>query len=91
MSACGCEIEAESAGQRRILTIALVLNAIMFVIGFIAGIANLAVLCAALVVRWTAWDWIDLVVGGLIAIYVIKEAFEILATARRAAHSRRYD
>ena len=33
MSSCGCEIEGETAGQRRILTIALVLNAIMFVIG----------------------------------------------------------
>ncbi len=54
-------------------------------------IANLAVICAALVVRWTVWDWIDLVVGGLIGIYVIKEAFEILGTARRAAHSLRYD
>lgn len=50
-------------------------------------IANLAVLSAALVVRWTAWDWMDLVVGGLIGIYVTKEAFEILASARRAAAS----
>ncbi|MGI8436309.1 MAG: cation transporter [Chthoniobacterales bacterium] len=50
-------------------------------------VANLAVIAAALVVRWTARDWMDLVVGGLIGIYVMKEAFEILASARRAAAS----
>ncbi len=39
MSACGCEIEVETAGQRRIVAFALVLNAILCAIGFIAGIA----------------------------------------------------
>jgi cation diffusion facilitator family transporter len=39
MSDCGCEIESETAQQRRILTLALVLNATMFIIGLIGGIA----------------------------------------------------
>ena len=197
MSSCGCEIEAETTGQRRILMLALVLNAMMFVIGLIAGIAaestgliadsldmladasayaigmlaigrsnlfksraaglsgsillvlgvgvlfdvlrralaganpestimmsvaalsllvnstvlyllnryragevhlratwiftradvmaNIAVICAAIVVRLTGLDWVDLLVGAAIGTYVIKEAFEILGDSRRAA------
>ena len=37
MSDCGCHHEAKSAQERRILTIALVLNAAMAVIGGVAG------------------------------------------------------
>ena len=196
MSSCGCEIEGETAGQRRILTIALVLNAIMFVIGLVAGIAaestgliadsldmladasaytialvaigrsglfktraaklsgsillllgagvlvdvvrrgltganpestimlsvaalsllvnatvlyllsryragevhlratwiftrvdviaNIAVIGAAIVVRLTGRDWVDLLIGAAIGTYVIKEALEILGHARRS-------
>lgn len=35
---CGCEAKTDSAGQRRVLSIALVLNATMFVVGLVAGI-----------------------------------------------------
>lgn len=194
MSSCGCEADAETEAQRRILRIALVLNATMFVVGFIAGIraestgliadsldmladasaymiglvaigrsaifktraatlsgslllvlgigvlidvlrrgltgahpesttmllvaalslavnssvlyllnryregevhlratwiftrvdviANLAVICAAIAVRFTRSNWVDLLVGFAIGAYVIKEAFEILHNAR---------
>ena len=196
MSSCGCEIEGETAGQRRTLTIALVSNAIMFVIGLIAGIAaestgliadsldmladasaytialvaigrsglfknraaklsgsillllgagvmvdvvrrgltganpestimlsvaalsllvnatvlyllsryragevhlratwiftrvdviaNIAVIGAAIVVRLTGRDWVDLLIGAAIGTYVIKEALEILGHARHS-------
>ena len=39
MSGCGCEVtEPETRAQRRILVLALVLNAGMFVVGFVAGV-----------------------------------------------------
>lgn len=194
MSDCGCEIEAETAQQRRVLTLALVLNATMFIIGLIGGIvaestgliadsldmladalayaiglvaigrsslfktraarlsgsillvlgvgvlidvlrrgltganpestimmsvaglsllvnssvlylldryrrgevhlratwiftrvdviANISVISAAVIVRFTHFAWIDLLVGAAIGAYVIKEAFEILSSAR---------
>lgn len=194
MSEYGCQIEAETAHQRRILTLALVLNATMFIIGLIGGIAaestgliadsldmladasaytiglvaigrsslfktraarlsgsillvlgvgvlidvlrrgltganpestimmsvaglsllvnstvlyllnryragevhlratwiftrvdviaNIGVICAAIVVRLTRFDWVDLLVGAAIGTYVVKEAFEILSGAR---------
>lgn len=37
MSGCSCQAEAKSAGERRILTIALALNAAMAVVGGVAG------------------------------------------------------
>lgn len=37
MSDCGCHHEAKDAGERRILTIALALNALMAVVGGVAG------------------------------------------------------
>ena len=199
MSNCGCDAVAETEEQRRILRLALVLNAVMFVVGFIAGviaqstgliadsldmladafaygigliaiarsatfkataatvsgtlllvlgvgvlidvarraivganpesttmllvasvslvvnsivlhllsryrrgevhlratwiftradvIANIAVITAALIVRYTQAEWVDLVVGALIGCYVAKEALEILANGRKAARS----
>lgn len=196
MSNCGCEVAAETTQQRRILTLALALNATMFVVGLIAGIiaestgliadsldmladasaytialvaigrtnvfkaraatlsgslllvlgigvlvdvvrrglsganpestimmvvagaallvnstvlyllgryregevhlratwiftrvnviANIAVICAAILVRLTRFDWVDLIVGAAIGAYVIKEALEILGSARHA-------
>lgn len=40
MTGCGCKVgEAKDAGQRRTLQIALALNATMFVVGIMAGIA----------------------------------------------------
>ena len=194
MSNCGCKIEAGTAHQRRILTLALFLNATMFVVGLIAGIvaestgliadsldmladalaytiglvaigrsslfktraarlsgsillvlgvgvlidvlrrsltganpestvmmsvaglsllanstvlylldryrkgevhlratwiftrvdviANIGVISAAVIVRFTHFVWIDLLVGAAIGTYVIKESFEILSSAR---------
>ncbi|WP_329742003.1 cation diffusion facilitator family transporter [Dyella sp. A6] len=38
MSDCGCHAEATNAAERRILRIALALNATMFVIGLVAGL-----------------------------------------------------
>lgn len=41
MTGCGCgEVEARQAGQRRTLRIALALNATMFIVGIVAGIAG---------------------------------------------------
>lgn len=39
MTSCGCNGAAETRNQRRVLTLALVLNPAMFVVGFGAGIA----------------------------------------------------
>ena len=47
-------------------------------------IANIGVILAAIIVRWSKMEWIDLVVGAAIGLYVVKEAFEILAAARRS-------
>jgi Co/Zn/Cd efflux system component len=38
MSDCGCEIKRDSPPQRRVLSIALALNATMFVVGLVAGL-----------------------------------------------------
>ncbi|MDE2087718.1 MAG: cation transporter [Xanthomonadaceae bacterium] len=38
MSDCGCHTEATNAAERRVLRIALALNAVMFVVGAIAGL-----------------------------------------------------
>jgi cation diffusion facilitator family transporter len=38
MSDCGCEVKIDSVAQQRVLSIALVLNATMFVVGLIAGL-----------------------------------------------------
>jgi Co/Zn/Cd efflux system component len=35
---CGCEVKIDSVAQQRVLSIALVLNATMFVVGVIAGL-----------------------------------------------------
>lgn len=48
-------------------------------------IANLAVICAGLLVGFTEREWIDLVVGAAIGAYVVKEALEIIARGRAAA------
>ena len=50
-------------------------------------VANIGVIAAALVVRFSHAERIDLVVGAAIGTYVIKEAFEILGTARAPAES----
>jgi cation diffusion facilitator family transporter len=38
MSDCGCQVKIDSVAQQRVLLIALVLNATMFVVGLIAGL-----------------------------------------------------
>jgi cation diffusion facilitator family transporter len=38
MSDCGCQVKIDSVAQQRVLSIALVLNATMFVVGLIAGL-----------------------------------------------------
>jgi hypothetical protein len=45
-------------------------------------IANVAVMLSGLVVLLTGSQFPDLIVGGAIGIYVVKEAFEILSEAR---------
>lgn len=40
MSDCGCEAKTDSPAQRRVLTFALAMNAIMFVIGLVAGLIS---------------------------------------------------
>ena len=47
-------------------------------------IANVAVMLSGLVVLPTGSQFPDLIVGGAIGIYVVKEAFEILSEAREA-------
>ena len=47
-------------------------------------IANLALIIAGVVVLWTGFRAIDLIVGAGIGCYVIKEALEILGDARQA-------
>jgi cation diffusion facilitator family transporter len=47
-------------------------------------IANVAVMLSGLVVLLTGSQFPDLIVGGAIGIYVVKEAFEILSEAREA-------
>ena len=127
MSDCGCHAEAENPEQRRVLWIALVLNAAMAVIGGIAGWvaqstglladaldmlsdasayaiglvaigrsakfkANAAyasgsvllLLGIGVLVGLTATRFPDLVIGTLIGLYVVREAFEILSEARQA-------
>ena len=45
-------------------------------------VANAAVILAGLAVLLTSLRYFDLVVGGAIALYVVKEALEILREAR---------
>jgi cation diffusion facilitator family transporter len=47
-------------------------------------VANIGVILAGLLVWWLATPYPDYVIGALIGLYVIKEAFEILGDARRA-------
>jgi Co/Zn/Cd efflux system component len=47
-------------------------------------IANVAVMLSGLVVLLTGSQFPDLIVGGAIGIYVVKEALEILSEAREA-------
>ena len=47
-------------------------------------IANLAVILSGLTILLTGFRFIDLIVGGAIGLYVIKEAFEIIGEAREA-------
>ena len=47
-------------------------------------VANLGVILAGMLVWWLATPYPDYVIGTLIGLYVIKEAFEILGDARRA-------
>lgn len=47
-------------------------------------IANLALIVSGVVVLWTGFRAIDLIVGAGIGCYVIKEAIEILGDARKA-------
>lgn len=48
-------------------------------------VANMGVIIAGLVVLATGWRYADLIAGGLIGLYVCKEAFEILSEARSAS------
>lgn len=47
-------------------------------------VANVGVILAGVLVLWLATPYPDYVIGTLIGLYVIKEAFEILGDARRA-------
>lgn len=49
--------------------------------------ANLALIVFGVVVLWTGFRAIDLIVGAGIGCYVIKEAFEIFGNARKARQS----
>jgi Co/Zn/Cd efflux system component len=48
-------------------------------------IANFGVIASGLVVWLTGNRYVDLIIGGAIGAYVIKEAFEILGEAREAS------
>jgi len=52
-------------------------------------IANLAVILSGLTILLTGFRFIDLIVGGAIGLYVIKEAFEIISAKRRKLAKRR--
>jgi Co/Zn/Cd efflux system component len=47
-------------------------------------VANIGVILAGILVLWLGSPYPDFVIGTLIGLYVIKEAFEILGDARRA-------
>lgn len=47
-------------------------------------VANIGVVVSGLLILLTGWRYPDLVVGGLIGLYVCKEALEILSEARDA-------
>jgi Co/Zn/Cd efflux system component len=47
-------------------------------------IANVGVMLSGLVVLLTGSRFPDLIMGGAIGVYVVKEAFEILSEAREA-------
>jgi cation diffusion facilitator family transporter len=46
-------------------------------------VANAGVILSGLIILVTGWRMTDVVVGALIAAYIVKESFEILADARR--------
>jgi Co/Zn/Cd efflux system component len=46
-------------------------------------VANAGVILSGLIILVTGWRMTDVVVGALIAAYIVKESFEILAEARR--------
>lgn len=50
-------------------------------------IANLALIASGLIVLWTGFRFVDLIVGAGIGLYVIKEATEILGDARKAGRN----
>lgn len=50
-------------------------------------VANVGVIASALLVAWTGSRYPDLIVGTLIGIYVVREAWEILSEAREARHA----
>lgn len=52
-------------------------------------VANLGVILSGGVVMATGWRYADLIVGGLIGLYVCKEALEILSEARSAPEAER--
>ncbi len=47
-------------------------------------VANIAVICSALLIWATGWRYVDLLIGAAIGLYVTKEAFEILGHARHS-------
>lgn len=51
-------------------------------------IANIAVIVSGIAVLLTGFRFVDLIVGGGIGIYVVKEAFEILQDAREERQSK---
>lgn len=50
-------------------------------------VANVGVIASALLVAWTGSRYPDLIVGTLIGVYVVREAWEILSEAREARHA----
>ncbi len=47
-------------------------------------IANIAVIVSGAIVIVTGFRFVDLLVGGAIGVYIVRESFEILADARKA-------
>jgi cation diffusion facilitator family transporter len=46
-------------------------------------IANVALIASGIIVMWSGFRFVDLIVGAGIGVYVMKEAFEILGDARK--------
>lgn len=89
MKDCGCHVTSKTLTERKILRIALALNATMFVIGLIAGlftradlVVNIGVILSGAMVAITKSRYPDLIVGCLVGLFVIKESYEILMEAR---------